>query len=556
MSNEDAQETIAEVTGVGAGSRGTGNIAVVLVIFTLGILTGIPVALFGLDFFVENALVIFGLLFGLLIISSILAGLVVAFRRPILKSVVRRSEVEMERFARPMSQVAKYAAEQKVDEAMEAAREVGELMLARYAWVSTRRWLIATITAFVAAIAALSGSALLFQQNQLLRAQGVLMSDQTDRLTDQTRMLEQQIELGEAQRSTSIVPEILEIGSLIGQETNALMEDGRENPIFFDEELSNALRGRIIAATSAARPYRYLNSALARSSESELSALALARRDDLVSLQQNVQDSRDADLAIGGVARDGELVDRPLSPERGQLLSILFNSRVMTTEWLTLNGADFSFAEVRMQTFGVISLKHALLRFADFSGVRVHSGVFGAAYLEQARFRRSVVADTDFSGILNADIQPPQQGDPSIDVWFTQMAGVDFRGAIITDSQFRYANAIAANFDYALVTGSDFSNASLAGGTFRNALIGDNIFVGADLRSVDFDGAYVFDADFLGQLEINAVPESFKRERFTLEPVELVELEKHPNAFQLWNIAAFNADAPEVWRIKRVQDFE
>lgn len=556
MSNEDAQETIAEVTGVGAGSRGTGNIAVVLVIFTLGILTGIPVALFGLDFFVENALVIFGLLFGLLIISSILAGLVVAFRRPILKSVVRRSEVEMERFARPMSQVAKYAAEQKVDEAMEAAREVGELMLARYAWVSTRRWLIATITAFVAAIAALSGSALLFQQNQLLRAQGVLMSDQTDRLTDQTRMLEQQIELGEAQRSTSIVPEILEIGSLIGQETNALMADGRENPIFFDEELSNALRGRIIAATSAARPYRYLNSALARSSESELSALALARRDDLVSLQQNVQDSRDADLAIGGVARDGELVDRPLSPERGQLLSILFNSRVLTTEWLTLNGADFSFAEVRMQTFGVISLKHALLRFADFSGVRVHSGVFGAAYLEQARFRRSIVADTDFSGILNADIQPPQQGDPSIDVWFTQMAGVDFRGAIITDSQFRYTNAIASNFDYALVTGSDFSNASLAGGTFRNALIGDNTFVGTDLRSVDFDGAYVFDADFLGQLEINAAPESFKRERFTLEPVELAELEKHPNAFQLWNIAAFNADTPKVWRIKRVQDFE
>lgn len=556
MSNEDTQDTIAEVTGLGTPSRGSNNIAVVLVIFTLGILTGIPVALFGLDFFVENAIIIFGLLFSLLIISSILAGLVVAFRRPILQSVVKRSEVEMERFARPMSQVAKYAAEQKVDEAMDAAREVGELMLARYAWVSTRRWLIATITAFVAAIAALSGSALLFQQNQLLRTQGALMADQTDRLTDQTRMLEQQIELGEAQRSTSIVPEILEIGAQVGLETNALMADGRENAIFLDDELSNGLRGRIIAASSAARPYRYLNSALARSSESELGTLAVARREDLTNLQQEVQRSRDAEVSIGGVARDGELVDRPLSPERGQLLSILFNSRVLSTELLTLNGADFSFAEVRMQTFGVLSLKHALLRFADFSGVRVHSGIFNAAYLEHARFRRSIVTDTDFSGILNADIQLPQQGDPGIDVWATNMAGVDFRGAIITDSQFRHAQAVAANFDYALISGSDFSNAVLSAATFRNAVIGDNVFDGAALHSVDFDGAYVFDANFLGQLETGAAPESFKRERYTLEPVELDALEDHPNAFQLWNVAAF-ADGPsKVWRVKRVQDFE
>lgn len=556
MSNEDAQETIAEVTGVSSASRGSNNIIVVLVIFTLGILTGIPVALFGLDFFVENALIIFGLLFGLLVISSVLAGLVIAFRRPILKSVVRRSEVEMERFARPMSQVAKYAAEQKVDEAMEAAREVGELMLARYAWVSTRRWLIATITAFVAAIAALSGSALLFQQNQLLRAQGLLMSDQTDRLTDQTQLLEQQIELGEAQRSTSIVPEILEIGAQVGLETSALMTDGRENPIFFDEELSNALRGRIIAASSAARPYRYLNSALVRASESELTALALSRRDDLEKLQRSVQDSRDADMAIGGVARDGELVDRPLSPERGQLLSILFNARVLTTEWLTLNGADFSFAEVRMRTFGVLSLKHALLRFADFSGVQVRSGVFGAAFLEQARFRRAVISNTDFSGIRNEDIQPPQQGDPSIEVWRTQMAGADFRGAVITDTLFRSVNGAGVNFDYALLNGADFSDAVLGGSTFRNTIIGDNVFENADLRSVDFDGAYVFDAGFLGRLETQAAPETFERERFTLEPVELSDLEAHPNSIQLWYIEGYVESSASAWRVTRVGEFE
>lgn len=171
------------------GSRhgGSGaNVSIALIIFVLGILSGVPIALFGVDLVVDNVFLILTVMFAFLVTAALMTALIVAFRKPILSRVVKRTEVEMERFARPLADVARYAAQQKVQEATDAAREVGELMLARYAWVSTRRWMVATITAFVASIAALAGSALLFQQNELLRAQGTLMREQTDRLTEQT----------------------------------------------------------------------------------------------------------------------------------------------------------------------------------------------------------------------------------------------------------------------------------------------------------------------------------------------------------------------------------
>ena len=150
-----------------------------------------------------------------------------------------------------------------MSEATDSARDLAELVLARYAWVSTRRWLMATITAFIAAIAALAGSALLFQQNQLLRTQIGLMEDQNTRIGEQNRFIQSQIELGEAQRSTSIVPEILELGSLIAQEVEQFNTAAGTSPSIAG--LSPSLRARIIAATVAARPYRYLRNPLHRS---------------------------------------------------------------------------------------------------------------------------------------------------------------------------------------------------------------------------------------------------------------------------------------------------
>lgn len=557
MSQDDISESVeGEEPLPRAHAREGISFGVAVVLFALGVLCGVPVALFGLEFFIDNAVIIFGLLFGLLVLAALVTALIVAFRRPILRTVVKRSELEMARFARPLAMVARHAAQQNVQEATDAAQELGELMLARYAWVSTRRWLVATITAFVAAIAALAGSALLFQQNQLLRGQSVLLAQQTDRLGEQNGLLAQQIQLGEAQRSTSIVPEILDIGAEIGAEVNALAEDGRPTKVFFDEELSAALSARIIAATNAARPYRYLGMDLARASNETLTAMAVGRRQDLQLAQEGVARFTANEEEMGLLVEEGQLLDRPVSPERGQILSLLFNLRVLKTEWLTLNGADFSFAELRMPTFGNVSMKHANLRFADLSQVQVRYGIFGAAYLDQARFRRAVVANTEFSSIASADIELPHTPDPSIDVWSTQLAGADFTGATISDTRFRQVQGLGMNFDHALLSNCDFTQASLAASTFRNAIIGQAVFDDADLSSVDFDGAIVFDPDFLGQLEVRAREGTFVRERFSITPIDVAELSSHPNAIQLWLIPGADEGRITPYLVSRVQGFE
>ena len=171
---------------------------IALVVFIIGVVVGYPLATFGVEFLTDNAGLVFGVLFGFFVLVLLVAGTLMIFRRVIWERLFKHGEVEMERFARPLSNVARFAALQKVAEATESARDLAELVLARYAWVSTRRWLMATITAFIAAIAALAGSALLFQQNQLLRTQIGLMDDQNARIEEQNRFIQSLIELGEA----------------------------------------------------------------------------------------------------------------------------------------------------------------------------------------------------------------------------------------------------------------------------------------------------------------------------------------------------------------------
>ena len=229
----------------------------------------------------------------------------------------------------------------------------------------------------------------------------------------------------------------------------------------------------------------------------------------------------------------------------------MFNLGVMSTEPLSYYGADFSFAELRLQSFGVMSLRHALLRFADFSGTQIREGQFGAAYLEQARFRRTVIGNSHFSGLANDAVELPFAPAEGLDVWHTQMAGTDFAGSVIFDTDFRAVNAIGARFDYTLLQNVDFTEASLSASTFRNAIIGDITIANADVRSVEFDDAFVFSEDFLDTLAENAAPDTFRRDRYRLEPATREDLEDQPAAIQLWQIPNYPDGVDGIWRIVR-----
>ena len=147
--------------------------------------------------------------------------------------------------------------------------------------------------------------------------------------------------------------------------------------------LSPPLRARIVAATVAARPYRYLSLRPRPLSDDEIVAEAIGRRTDLPQTPEQVRgvvSERDATWKLGNAdprSPAGELTDRIVSPERGQILGMLYNGGLHDITRLTDEGADFAFAEVRHSVLDGINLSFAKLDFADFSRVSLAGARFG-----------------------------------------------------------------------------------------------------------------------------------------------------------------------------------
>lgn len=530
-------------TGTGRGARAGWG----MLVFVLGVACGIPAAIFMPGFLTDHGSVVLGIVLGALLFTLVVLSLIFVFRQPLWRWVFQRSEVEMTRFAGPLADVARYAAGQQVNEATQAARNFAEIALARYAWITTRRWLVASITGLIAAMAALAGSALLFEQNKLLRAQSVLLVEQNQRIDFQNALIDTQIQLAEAERSAQIGPEVVEIGALIGAERQLFLDGGGDIGNFGLSDLSSSTRGRIVAASLVARPYRYLAPSNANPRDTEgLMRTALAQRPDAVADQSILQ---------GGAAR-GEterLVDRPVSPERGDLLTMLTANAILETEALSFLGADFSFAEFRRELAGGLSMRHARLAFADFSWTRMVSCQFGAAQLDHARIENAVVRQSEFSALAAAEVAEPFTAGNLVFLP-TSMAGISFRNSVLYQTGFVRVNAVAPVFDGAVVAMADFTAASIGAASFRNAMIIDSVFDGASLLSMELEGAIVFDQVFLEKLKQAAAPGSFVAERWQLTPIPAGEVTNHPRYLEMTNHVPESAYAGvQAWRISRVE---
>lgn len=528
-------------------SRSAGRSGVGFLLFVLGVACGIPAAIFMPGFLSDHGSVVLGIILGALLFVLVILSLVFVFRQPLWRWMFRRSEIEVTRFAGPLADVARYAAGQKVEEATNAARDFAEIALARYAWVSSRRWLVASITGLIAAMAALAGSALLFEQNKLLRAQSVLLVEQNQRIDFQNSLIDTQIQLAEAERSAQIGPEVVEIGALIGAERQAFLDAGGKIDNFGLSNLSSSTRGRIVAASLVARPYRYLAPSNANPRDADgLIRTALARRPDAL--------ADPSLLDAGGEGADNErLVDRSVSPERGDLLTMLTANSILETEMLTALGADFSFAEFRRELAGGLSMQHARLAFADFSWTRMVGCLFGAAQLDHARIENAVVRDSDFSSLAAGDVSELfTAGD--FDYLPTSMAGISFSNSVIHKTGFARVNAIAPVFDGAVVAMVDFTGASIAGASFRDAMIIESSFEGASLLSMDLERAIVFDQTFLQTLAQTAMPGSFVPERWSLVSIAAGEVADHPRYIEMTNhVPEASYAGVQAWRISRVE---
>jgi uncharacterized protein YjbI with pentapeptide repeats len=518
------------------------------ILFAIGMAAGALLAFSGEGLIFANLSIALGaFLIAFLLIGSF-GILIFLFRRPILRTVFGVADAQIEAVAQPLSDVARHAVRGEPDAAVDAARTLAQVVLARYAWTASRRWVIASLTGLIAALAALAGTTLLFRQNELLAEQTRVLTDQSLKIDRQTALLETTIELTEAQRSAEILALIADIADRLGAGVAAARAAGAAMPFDLARDLEPGLVNRIVVASLAARPYRYLDTAESLRTDRDAVRAAARQRPDLPRLA----------AAYGGTEapRLARLIPSALSPERGLLLAALYHNGVLATEPLSWRGADFSHADMRVPMLSLASYGFATLAGASFAGLTLTEVNFAGAVLHGAVFRDAILTRCRFGALEGAAIAPPfgPRDFPAV----TLMTGADFSASVLAGTGFAGSRAMLARFDGALIEGVSFAGTALDGATFRGAVIVDADFARASLKSTDFDGAFVFEADFLDRLAREAAPESFSRSRFEQEPVPVAEVWQNPVAW-----AHVGAEVPEAriagrqpFRIRRLAPFD
>ncbi len=532
-----------------------------ILFFGFGLAAGILMAFSGFGFLQDSGVLIATVFMAALLVVLLLGVILYAARKMIWSRLFGFAEVQIEQLANPLASVAERAIAGDPAGATMAARDLVALALARYSWVTTRRWIIASLTALIAAMAALAGTALLFQQNQLLAVQSNLLIEQNARITEQTTLLSQDVQLAEASRNAALAVEITDISAELGKisaQVTAAMEasTGQTASVFnvmTTDEIGRELVLRITSISRATKPYRFLDLGVRAQTQKDKQRIAVQRRrDELPNTYARME------KYFGWVNPDPSvaLIDRPASPERGQLLSALMGAGIRNLESLNLAGLDLSHAHLPNATLTLLTAQGGLLDSADFTGSYLVETDLGGTWLENARFRGCVIKRSSFATVEPHRLLPPYVAGTDATLT-THASGVDFGGAFVVDTNFAGANLLAANFDGAVLVGVDFTNAAPALATFRNTVLIAPVWTGAVLKSTDFDGAVMFGVDPLAEIKGAAAEGTFDPLRFRAEPIApdtLLERALVYEQITLEEIADRTGGA-QAWQISRVQSF-
>jgi uncharacterized protein YjbI with pentapeptide repeats len=545
---EAAEPAAREGAGLATGGMG-------LLFFAFGLAAGVLTAYSAVGFLEDSAGLILSVFLSALMVVLILGVLIFALRKTLLRKVFGHADVALERIADPLARIADRAIDRDPAGATTAARDLVAMVLARYAWITTRRWIIASLTALIAAMAALAGTALLFKQNQLIGAQTELLREQNTRIQEQTQLIQTDVQLAEAARNAQLAVEITQIAARLGEVATRVHGPGDTalfNVLDPGRDLDRGLILRINSISRALLPYRFLDTGLHEEDATDGMRVALQRR------REDLGEGYGQLAGYFGWEERPEgtyLIDRPASPERGQLMRVLVTAGVRNLELLTYTGLTLDYAMLKATDLSLVTAQQARLSYADFSGSYLVDCDFGSAILENARFRNANIKRTRFAALGPGETLPPLASLPERTV--TRMSGADFGRATITASDFSGADLTAARFDGALLDGVRFTGASLTAATFRDAVLLDADLTGAILKRADFDGAIVFGADFLTRLSSVAAPDTLRPDLFRLEPLEegaLGRIMVVQNALTPEVIAAKTGGAA-AFRVVRVGDF-
>ncbi|OWU83995.1 hypothetical protein ATO6_16480 [Oceanicola sp. 22II-s10i] len=545
--------------------------AMSLMVFLFGIAAGVLMAFSGYAVLRESANLLVVVFLTAIFFVTFVGAIAFLIRRPVLRRVFGTANTQLETLSKPLGEVAEGAMLRDAARVTAATRLLVQLKLARFAWTSTRRWIVAALTGLIAAMAALAGTALLFEQNALILEQSALLRDQNEKIELQNELLIQDVQLSEAERNAQIAVEITAIAEMLGdamlraEEREQAQAAATGQPVrgginaFVPNvnpwlDLGKPLVMRIASASRAAKPYRFLDARYrAHDNEDKLRVAMERRREDLPTAYAAMS-------RTWGWEQPPEvdrLIDRPASPERAQLLQVLISAGIRNFEFLNHFGLDLSFAHAEDTNLIGLTLQGAQLSFSTFDRSQIGDTDFAGAQLENTRFRKARLEGVAFRGLPFRQVRPPYQADRA-EVFTTAVNGADFSGSLLMGVDFREVHGSAARFDGATLVDVDYSGSDFSGATWLGSVIVAADFDGAELLSVDFDGAYVFREDFLDHLAEVAAPETFRADRFRLVEVGLDEVFATVSAFTMYGRqAAIEAAGSErAFRVERIAPFE
>jgi len=171
------------------------------------------------------------------------------------------------------------------------------------------------------------------------------------------------------------------------------------------------------------------------------------------------------------------LTRTPLSQERSRLLSQIVFAPISNLTALHEKGPVFQFSDFREHFLGEVILDCFDLRSSDFRESYGFGTSFRGALLDQSDFSYANMTGVDFTTAATQEENPPCPA--TIGPFHPD------RTTSLTNVNFSYARLNHAKFDGAQLENSNFSNTVL----FRAS------FIGADITTVNFDGAIVGSGD-------------------------------------------------------------
>ena len=261
----------------------------------------------------------------------------------------------------------------------------------------------------------------MFRQTTLLEKQNLLFEIQNKRIEQQTHLIE-------ADRRSA---QIFIMGEVLA-DINKELEDYNN----INRTLSNTLVGRIISLSRAMKAYRYLD--------------------------------------------DDSLIKTPLSPERGQLLISLLESRIDSgfLQRRIMNGCDFRQSELIGADLYKANLQNTFMQGANFESANLNFSNLSGAQLQYSNFEYAELSGAKFN--------------------YTKLNGANLKNASLGGSKLYHTQLMNSNLYNTDFTRCVLEAVSLEGANMNGASLYETNLINVDLSEIEsLDSVKVHRQDWL-----------------------------------------------------------